>query len=46
MVIGALGTIGRNFRKWTGKLKIENCCKFMQKDCLLGVKAIKDDPPQ
>ena len=24
MVIGALGTIGRDFRKWTGKLQIEN----------------------
>ena len=24
MVIGALGTIGRDFRKWAGKLQIEN----------------------
>ena len=36
IIIGALGTIGKNLEKWTKKLDMEQKKHLMQKACLLG----------
>ena len=42
IVIGALGTIGTNFKAWTKVIKMDSYVDLMQKACLLGtVKIIR-----
>ena len=40
IIIGALGTIGKDFRTWIRKIQMENYCNLMQKACLLGTAKI------
>ena len=40
IIIGALGTIGKNFRTWIRKIQMENYCYLMQKACLIGTAKI------
>ena len=39
-IIGALGTIGKDFRTCIRKIQMQNCCNLMQKTCLLGTAKI------
>ena len=36
IIIGALGTIGKNFENWLKKIEIECNMELLQKACLLG----------
>ena len=40
VIIGALGTIGKNFDSWIKKLKLEKKKHLMQRACLLGTSKI------
>ena len=40
VVIGALGTIGKNFKSWTKMIEMDNYLDLMQKACLLGTAKI------
>ena len=40
LIIGALGTIGKNFERWLKKIEIECSIELLQKACLLGTAKI------
>ena len=40
LIIGALGTIGKNFEGWLKKIEIECSIELLQKACLLGTAKI------
>ena len=40
IIIGALGTIGKNFENWLKKIEIECSTELLQKACLLGTAKI------
>ena len=40
VVIGALGTVTRNFDKWLEKLELELTVEMLQRPCLLGTARI------
>ena len=40
IIIGALGTIGKNFENWVKKIEMECSTELLQKACLLGTAKI------